>query len=157
MYVRPLIVMPSTANRRHLLRNRRDTALRIPRRLGHPSVTVAVDLQVDLLVEGLAAVRAQERLEVGVDADVGLEVGGAVERLATHGADVRFEAGVGEAVSGQVAWLTERSPAYVTRERLLSSVDSLEGLTRHMSQNGMCEVNKAKGVRYKHMLGKALF
>jgi len=76
---------------------------------------VGVLLHVGLLVEGLAAVRAVERANVGVDEQVRAERRRAPERLAAARARVRPLGAVLQPVSSEARHVTER---LVTRDAL---------------------------------------
>ncbi len=76
-----------------------------------------VILVVALLVESLAAVLADERLEAGVDADVRVERRRAVEGFAARRALVRLLGRVDDLVAAQRRRLTEPFAAHFADER----------------------------------------
>jgi len=83
-------------------------------------VRVRVLLHVGLLVERLAAVRAAERADVGVDQQVRAERRRAPERLATVSARIRPVGTVLEPVARQAGHVTERLVARGALERTLA-------------------------------------
>jgi len=83
-------------------------------------VRVGVFLQVGLLVEGLAAVRAVERANVGMDEQVRAERRRATERFAAARARVRPVGAVLHPVSSQTRHVTERLVTRHAPERPLS-------------------------------------
>lgn len=84
-----------------------------------------MNLHIDLLVEPFPAEGTDEGFVVGVCSHVGMKVGRPVEGFPTPGTHVRFDGGVCEAVPGQVSRLPERPSTCITREWLLSRMDSL--------------------------------
>ena len=83
-------------------------------------VRVRVLLHVGLLVERLAAVRAAERADVGVDQQVRAERRRAPERLAAVSARIRPVGTVLEPVARQAGHVTERLVARGALERTLA-------------------------------------
>ncbi len=82
----------------------------------------SVKFEVDFLVEAASANNANVGLPIRMNLDVGMQIGDPIERFAALVARIRFDCSVCQLVSGEIAWLTERSTAYVTFKRLLAGV-----------------------------------
>ena len=91
------------------------------------SVSVPMDLHVDLLVESLSAEITNERLVVGVRAHMSVQVRRTVEGLVALPAHVRFHSSVRQAMTCQVPRLSEGAATLLADEWLVPSVDPFVG------------------------------
>lgn len=84
-----------------------------------------MDFEVDFLEKPATTDDTNIRLSVRMYLDMGVQIRNAIERLAALVARIRLNGCVREFVASQVAWLTERSTAYITLKRLFSRMNSL--------------------------------